>query len=343
MDTYAIVVGIDKYKEKPLGGAVTDAEDFARWLVRSEQIPNISNDPDEPLGDPEFLKLLTCQRYQDQVPPTDIEINNAVWEIFDRVDKKNGGRAKRLYFYFSGHGLGLTYLNTALCMRPWNSFFNGHCISTIKYLEGLAQLNNFDELLFFFDCCRDVDVITEAAGPRWKLPGGEMTTKYMLCFSTQFGNRSQEVNDVDRRRGAFTKFLIKALDGDASKNGEVRVFDLRTHLNKHLKSYTATLRYVQKADVHCNLDDDIVITKVKAAPQEFNVEIEFKRSSNNIELQKGDFTPVRSGSVKEGDKWQVKLPVGINLLIDYDKEEGSEGRLKYFQNHSENAISHEEF
>jgi hypothetical protein len=341
MENYAIVVGIDAYHERPLQGAVGDATAFAKWLKESEEIT-----------EPDNLKLITSVDFPTQKhPPTDVEINIAVGEIVASLRDK-GVRGNRLYFYFSGHGLGQTFTKTSLCMRPWTAFFNAYCISTDKYLDGLAQLDIFDEFFFFFDCCRDVDVLVEGSGPRWDHPALQtVNTKYVVCFATKYGERSQEIEtqekstDPSKKRGAFTTFLIKALQGDASdENGNISARRLIDHLHNHFKSYTTTLRYIQEADVHENLKgQDILITRVSTAPRQFNYEIEFQRTSSNVELKNGALKIVRTGPVKPGDKWQEMLPIGLCVLTDFDKPLGDKDHVKYFQNHSLNTVSNAQF
>lgn len=340
-NNYAIVVGIDEYHEKPLEGAVGDAVDFAQWLIDSGEIPRQQTTQEQ------RLKLIVSKDYPNEKdPPTDREINRAVKEIYTEI-KKTNERGKRLYFYFAGHGLGLTYTNTALCMRPWTSFFNLDCISTTKYLDGLAQLDLFEEIFFFVDCCRDADVLAEGLGPLWKQPRMQaVNTKYLICFATKYGERSQEVAiDLSRRRGAFTTFLLRALKGDASNGqGEVRALDLIKHMEDHFKSYTSTLNYVQEVDVNTNLGgNNVLITRVSGAPLPYNCEITFRRDSDDVELLDNNLAKIKSGPVAKGQKWQVKLPIGISVLTDKHVALGSNGREKFIRNHSLNTVSYEQF
>lgn len=136
---YAIVIGIDHYAERPLAGAVADADAFAKMLTDKNLISNPSN-----------LKLFKSDISNNKV--INYEIDLALDEIVtDAKDRKNENH--RLYFYFSGHGIGNTFNNTALCMRLWSSRFINNCISSNNYTAAMVNTGVFDEILVFFDCC----------------------------------------------------------------------------------------------------------------------------------------------------------------------------------------------
>lgn len=343
MSAYAIAIGIDHYRERPLEGAVNDATAFSKWFIASHKISEDMR--------ADRLKLITSAD-EPTDPPTDREINAAAREIYESV-QQNGGRGTRLYFYFAGHGLGLTYTNTVLCMRPYTSFFNGECISATKWLDGLIQLDLFDEIIFFLDCCRHADLLPEGAlGPRWWQPGMQaINTRFIVFYATKYGESSQEIEvqelttSLSRKRGAFTTFLLRALEGDAGNaQGEVLAFTLINHLDNQFKSFTSTLRYIQKAEVHHNLgSQDILITRVSQVAKEFNCEIVFRKDRNRAELTNKDLELVRFGAVKKDEKWQVKLPIGIHTLTDCDIPLESGGREKTIKIFSLITISHEQF
>ena len=341
MKNYAIVVGIDDYKGNELEGAVGDATDFGKWLVESGQIPGDDAGKKE---SERQLKLILSSSYPNADPPTDQEINNAVRDIFYQV-KNSGEQGEKLYFYFAGHGLGLTFLNTALCMRPWTSFLNGACISSLKYLERLADLRLFKEIIFFIDCCRNADVLATAQEPQWNQPPLQgVNTKYVVCYSTKFGEQSQEIGiDSSKKRGAFTTFLLRALRGDASNDqGQIHAAGLIKHLKDHFQSFTTSLPYVQMADAHFS-GDDFLIASIGNASVQHNFEITFRRDSSRIILFDKDLVEKKSGAVAKGDKWEVVLPVGLNSIVDADRPVESSDREKVLKNYSLNTITHEQF
>lgn len=93
---YAIVIGIDHYDQRPLLGAVADADAFAKFLIDQKLIRNASN-----------LKLLKSDTSNSVAlgPEIDKAIEEIVKDARTRRTETN-----RFYFYFSGHGIGNTFL-----------------------------------------------------------------------------------------------------------------------------------------------------------------------------------------------------------------------------------------
>jgi len=91
---FALVVGIDHYPRfRSLKGARKDAEDFHAWLI----------DPDGG-GVPAANVELVLSK-EDPVRPIHDDIDDALEKILF-FKARGGGGNKRLYLYFSGHGLG---------------------------------------------------------------------------------------------------------------------------------------------------------------------------------------------------------------------------------------------
>src|SRR5690242_12562975 len=114
---YAVIIGIDHYEKKPLSAAVSDAKDFAACLIEKNLVPDTT----------ENLKVLFSET-TNQIA-NNLDIDKAIDDVIQDA-KKHRAENNRLYFYFAGHGIGVTYDKTALCLRLWPHWFN-HCISSL--------------------------------------------------------------------------------------------------------------------------------------------------------------------------------------------------------------------
>jgi hypothetical protein len=325
---YAVVIGIDHYETKPLAAAVSDAKDFAAWLINKKLVPD----------KPENIKVLLSET-NNQIA-NNLDIDKAVDEIIKDA-KTHRAESNRLYFYFAGHGIGVTYDVTALCLRFWPNWFN-HCISSLDYKTWFINKGVFDEIFIFLDCCREFDQLINAASPSpdWKLPIGNKSPKILICNSTMYGKLSYEVS-LDKKRGAFTSFLIQSLNGDADINntGKITTGDLKNHINRNFETYSSQLGKFQKGDASTQgtNGDNIVICDVENLKSMHNYEITFKRSSN-VTLKGRDGNSLKTGDVVDGEKWCFKLEQGLNLLLD-----NVSGEKKLIENYSANTMSYVEF
>ncbi|MCL6460451.1 MAG: caspase family protein [Flavobacterium micromati] len=327
---YAIVIGIDHYDQRPLAGAVADADAFAKFLTNKKLVSNAAN-----------MKLLTSADTNSVVLGPEID------KAFEEIVKDARSRrteTNRLYFYFSGHGIGNTFNNTALCMRYWSSTYINHCISSLDYTTGFINKGAFDEVLIFLDCCREHDTTIKGSSPigDWQNKVGDRIPKLIICNSTIYGKLSYEITiDSNQKRGAFTSFLIDSLKGDAdlTGSGKVTALDLKKHIDNNFLSYAQKFNKTQNGEIFTNTDlDSIIICKVQELKTDFNYEITFKRNSN-VSLLTHQFELIYMADVTEGEQWKKLLKKGTYLLKDNNSIEP----LKAIFNYSENTISHDEF
>lgn len=325
---YAVVVGIDHYLQKPLAGAVKDAQHFADWLVQKKLI----SDPTK------NLRLLVSDDANDIA--SGMEIDRAIEEIIS--DARTHQEKNRLYFYFSGHGMGITFDNTALCLRSWPAWFH-HCLSGADYKSWFINNGAFDEILIFLDCCRENDVTCKpkSPSPEWQYKTGDRVPDILICNSTLYGKLSYEIaTDSNQKRGAFTSFLIDSLNGDAAQpNSEaITALDLKNHVNTHFESYAQRNNKDQKGDVYTvgQGGDNIVICRVKELSEKYNYEFTFNRTSK-IVLIYPDLREVEK-DVTTGSTWKVMLDRGLHLIKDVQT-----GEMKTIFNYSKDTMSHEQF
>lgn len=327
---YALVIGIDHYTNKPLEGAVADAESFATWLLENELISDPKNN----------LQLLNSTTTNSRVLQDEIDLilHNFIQDAQEKHEENN-----RIYFYFSGHGIGNTFHNTALCLRRWPTLIN-HCISSLHYKDALINSGAFSEILIFLDCCREHDTTIKGSTPLldYDLVIDNKIPKILVCNSTIYGKYSYEVSNAsNKKRGAFTSFLIESLKGDADIDnvGMITAANLKKHVENNFIGYAQKLGKIQQADLSVEGDiSDLVICKVSNHVQKYNCEILFQRNSN-ITLIGKDTKPLKTADVLVGDKWQLTLETGIYVLQDnYNPND-----QKVLINYSPNTISHETF
>src|SRR4051812_14344085 len=87
---YGIAIGIDRYPalDRPLRGAVSDAEAFRDWLLGPAGVPA------------EQVALVTSPR-RGRARPVQDEIDEWFDTLLDTAARRGG---RRLYVYFAGHG-----------------------------------------------------------------------------------------------------------------------------------------------------------------------------------------------------------------------------------------------
>ncbi|TWV93271.1 hypothetical protein [Chitinophaga pinensis] len=94
-----------------------------------------------------------------------------------------GKRGRRLYFYFSGHGIGVTMMNSAMLLPKWTTFMRNYALSSEKYIQELVNKGTFEEIYFFMDCCRNRIPGVNGQPPLFGSPGpAPQPTEYMLCY-----------------------------------------------------------------------------------------------------------------------------------------------------------------
>ncbi|KAA2239868.1 hypothetical protein F0L74_27160 [Chitinophaga agrisoli] len=338
---YALIVGIDHYEKKGLKGAVNDAQAFAAWLKDSGQISASQQD--------DHMRVLLST--PDNRYVLDNDIDRAAHEIIAHA-QKHKSEPHRLYFYFSGHGIGISFSKTALCLRDWYQLPNC-CISSMEYKDGFINTGLFHEVIFILDCCRQYDFLTETKKPgfnyKTKVEGRHAgNTKVFIAYSTRYGKLSYEINekdddnnDLDKHHGAFTTFLLEGLKGDADEDGDgkINAKDLQTYIHRNFSSYATSRNKVQDADTDMNgASCELVICDVPAKSQPENFIITF---SNNRQVQLTDgnlYTVIQSGSVMAGDQWALCLEAGMYLLKDLQT-----GDWKILTNLNPNTLSYATF
>ena len=112
----------------------------------------------------------TSHRPEDVEPrlPIQTEIDKAFKAIRTQLGK---GKGRRLYVYFSGHGLGRNTLGADLCMAQWSKdFWRNAALDSEDYQKKVIASGYFRELVFFLDCCRVREVNARGRGSEFDWP-----------------------------------------------------------------------------------------------------------------------------------------------------------------------------
>ncbi|WP_149243061.1 caspase family protein [Dyadobacter sp. 32] len=230
-NNYAFIVGIDDYPGfSNLKGARKDAEAFWGWITTVGEVEENN-----------CVKLLSSI---DPAPPrpTQYDIDHKLNDLMDtaRAAQEMGNAPNRLYFYFSGHGLGLDTTDVGLCLPYWSRALKGDNLSTNSYLETLKKSGLFKEIIVFLDCCRvrDTNVIGRppfltVLAPAQNAP----KVKSMVFYAAEYLSPSFEAksNNGDQVRGFFTTALLDGLSGGAAvANGQVTYKSLLNYLAREV-------------------------------------------------------------------------------------------------------------
>jgi hypothetical protein len=211
MSNWAIVIGVNGYsqREHDLKGAVPDALDVTRWLLRSDG-GNVPHDQlrlllssRDAVADPLAAAALPAERKR---------IIGAINEVLDL----SAGQWKRLFFYFAGHGMSarvdLANLS-AILPGDFQMEFPDESISLRDLFDHFLS-TRFEEQFFFFDACRDIVFSEGIAVGRIPIPRLPLTPPppQYIMYATQAGTKALE-GGGGGAGGAFTRALLAGLDG----------------------------------------------------------------------------------------------------------------------------------
>lgn len=248
-EDYALVIGINNYTPpkksglRALKGAINDANYFEAWLTSPEG-GNLS---------PENCHKITSTI--SPLTPLQEEVDSKIEEMIAQI-KASGGKARRLYFYFAGHGLGSMddIEDIALCLAKWSELRRNMALSSQKYKESIRQFGYFEEIFLFADCCRNTKINVKPLQPTFApfepspLSG---STRLFIGYATQYQDQSFEAETGNSEmRGVFTRVLIEALKGAAAdENGVITADGLRDYLYLHTPIEAQKEGYKQKPDI----------------------------------------------------------------------------------------------
>jgi hypothetical protein len=313
-EDFAIIIGINDYTPptqnglKTLQGAINDANKVEDWVSSATggKVP-VAN----------IKKIISCPA---PLKPLQDEIDDAFLEIEADI-KAKGGLAKRLYFYFAGHGLGTldNTMDTGLCLANWSEKRRQSALSSESYKDYIKQYGYFEEIIFIADCCRNTKINIKPKAPTFSSPvPGQAAgqTKLFVAYATQYQDQSYEVESIDTEmRGAFTTILIEGLKGAAANNGLIGADDLRDYLIKETPELAQKQGYKQIPDISHTYVNNTSLLTVEFVQTNLNFIFGATRN-NSCELIDGDLNVIATYDAGQNKNISIQLPKGLYLLRD---------------------------
>ena len=309
---FAVVIGIRHYKGlKPLEGAEGDADRFEKWLLEEAG----GNMP------PENCKRVVCS--ENPLRPLQDDVDERFGEIFETLGA--AGKARRLYFYFSGHGLGLRPEETALVLPKWTTTFRAFALSASKYLSTLVEKGSFNEIFFFLDCCRNRIPGTGGAQPYFAAPKPDSAAakcNAYLWYATEYESpafeaelKEQNGDDLNTR-GLFTEALLTGLRGaakDPNQGGVITTKSLMNYLTSYLPELAQQKKLAQYPRFGGENSGEVVITGTPPS-QKIKVKICFKTAGRGVKLEDPTLQLIKEGN--SNVDWELELLPGNYAISD---------------------------
>jgi hypothetical protein len=316
-EDFALIIGINDYTPpsksglRTLRGAINDANQFEAWATNTYG------------GNVAIANCFKITSLPKPLKPIQDEIDTAITEIINLI-KDKGGSAKRLYFYFAGHGLGSidNISDTALCLANWSELRRNTALSSEAYKEVIRQFGYFEEIIFLADCCRNTKINVKPMHPTFAPPmpnpvAGQ--TKLFVGYATQYQDQSFEIEvGNSEMRGVFTKVLIAGLNGDAAnQDGIINADSLRDYLILQTPIEAQRQGFKQKPEiVHSFISTTPLITLTNIQNKNIACHIIFTNArNNNVELIDNSGV-INIFDASQQKNVQVTLTKGLYLLRD---------------------------
>jgi hypothetical protein len=240
---WAVVTGINYYPAlRDLQGPVDDSTEFKKWALERGYVPD---------------RQLLCIQSPAQRPtsildaqPTVEAISQAFQTLIRAASKKKFHYlGRRLYLFFSGHGIIATrsqipdYREAALLAADADPLFLVKHVGVRSWAEWFRALGIFDEVFLFADCCRDKeDLVFPVAPltPDWTPQRKEGLPFY--AFSTKLASKAweQKLGKPPRVRGVLSFVVTEALKNPKlyDDQGLLTAASLQRHIYTTVPMYT---------------------------------------------------------------------------------------------------------
>lgn len=238
-DDWAIVAGINFYPGlRNLQGPVLDAAAFRAWAQDTGYVP-----------DRQLLSVPAPQQPPDSPdnaqPSVDEFSRRFKTLIREAARKKDHYLGRRLYLFFSGHGIVAAkteqpnFNEAMLLPATAEPMFLSIHVALRSWAEWFRGLGIFDEVFLIADCCRDMDDLVAPVPitvPGWRRERGEGRQFYV--FSTKFDSKSweQALGNPPRIRGVLSYVVTEALRNPKLYNNqkELTATALEAHIYKEV-------------------------------------------------------------------------------------------------------------
>lgn len=328
---YALVIGIQHYPDyRPLQGSVGDARRFAAWLRH-------------PKGG--GLSRANCELIVSgpQQPP--VPVKTQIDDAVGRIKRASAEGARRIYFYFSGHGMQNDDLELALCVATWSRERAFAALSYDKYFKFFVKLGSFDEVVVFLDCCRVREIAVGGYGPEFSVirPSSKAVSSF-AAFASESGNPAYEAKMAEEEaagepavvRGHFTEALLEGLCGGAAAPPcGVPAERLENYLKIRTSEIAGDHGHEQVARVSPDLRPGTNLV-FGCCPLVAELEIAFvPPRPDTVTLFGPQAEKIRAGAA-DGGPWRLQLAPGKYLLKDSATE-------KFFRLGGRARVQHESF
>jgi tetratricopeptide (TPR) repeat protein len=306
--TYAVVIGISKYKEvTSLNFADRDAAIFADFLLSKNGMALDSNN----------VKLFVNEK------ATLNNIGNTLSDIIIK-DLKKGDR---VIFFFAGHGdydanilkdQALLLLYGAPAKNYFQNIFSGDFISTAdlnaRFIEPVSKKGC--EVMLFIDACHATGMNRNLSGGQ---EGGRITslalqnmTSSVKIYSCQANQYSLESEQWGGGRGLFSYILMEGLYGmaDADGNKTVTLRELQRYLEDNVPKMAAP----NKQDPIIKVDD--ATEPIAKVNEEFLASYKNKKDKNLVFIAKATTKGSTDFWLQDIDSSQKKLYLLCDSLIE---------------------------
>lgn len=300
---FGLVVGVDNYPHYlSLRGAVRDAERFHRWLLDANGG-----------AIPEERARLVISSLQPLSPLKD-QIDRELDQIVREANALGGGR--RLYFHFSGHGIGIQPDDVALLLAMWSLdrlAVHGFALSTHAYRGNLVKMGLFDEIVILLDCCRTT--VTGAVGSPPELtltPDRHCDTEYFVAYATPLGQSALERPTATGSswEGVFTRRVLRILRGRSGLNA--------IELQRALKGESHSES--QRAQVVNSICSDSSRFGRPGLKHRFEIRFSEEKVGKRVTIGRDPDGPEQQCTVDATRSWNLALEGGLYMIADGDTE-----------------------
>lgn len=265
-EIYALIVGVDIYEDRSIPNLFKtdrEARSLYQWFII-----NIKN------GNPDHIYILDSTNIKQISQET---IDNALIRLASGVDVKST-RQRLLLVYFAGYGYYSFESSPVLLLSDWTPRRRNLCIDLNSYMTALADSAYFHGLCFFYDLQNINNVQAQMSLPFFKLPlepvGHTSSMIIGHIAEDQEGTYLESTQQAEITRGAFTKELIKGLNGGAANDdGNITFNTIRNYLNRMFLQIHPQLRPLRSS---VSGDEHFIIATRKQQPLQ-QVEIRFAK------------------------------------------------------------------
>ncbi|WPV01951.1 caspase family protein [Mucilaginibacter sp. cycad4] len=304
---FAIVIGVDEYLSLPaLQGPINDANQFHYWLLDAQG------------GDVPVRNCYLIPNTRNPARPLQDDIDDALAAIVTQDIT-----FRRFYFFFAGHGMGVTWDLNGLCLPKWSQIQRNYALSSKGYLNYLVESSLFPEIYFFMDCCRSREINVVPSNTRLNAirpRGGDVAS--IVIYATPFENTAGEapVGGADNSlvRGFFSRSLVEGLGGAAAdSNNTVTAKNLIDYCRRRTEELARANNRVQIIQTVINDGgrplEELVICGVQSKPG-VAATVSFA-TAGDFRLLGPDLSPIAAWTVTAGaEEGPIPLLPGLYCI-----------------------------